>query len=103
MARKAAKNLPDKTAPPPVCLPIWNATAAVWIGGQLPGRGGKKIYRQASNWWLLSSLSEHPASDLFPKTIQRHVDNIRTLGGEIVLELNENSSPKTERHRADSC
>jgi hypothetical protein len=32
------------------------------------------------------------ASDLSPKTIQQHVDNLWTLGGEIITHLNENPS-----------
>jgi hypothetical protein len=32
------------------------------------------------------------ASDLSPKTIQKHVDNLWTLGGEIIRNLNENPS-----------
>jgi hypothetical protein len=30
------------------------------------------------------------ASDLSPKTIQKHVDNVWALGGEIIRDLNEN-------------
>lgn len=32
------------------------------------------------------------ASDLSPKTIQKHVDNVWALGGEIIRDLNENPS-----------
>ncbi len=32
------------------------------------------------------------ASDLSPKTIQKHVDNLWVLGGEIIRDLNENPS-----------
>lgn len=32
------------------------------------------------------------ASDLSPKTVQKHVDNLWTLGGEIITHLNENPS-----------
>ena len=32
------------------------------------------------------------ASDLSPKTIQKHVDNLWALGGEIIRHLNENPS-----------
>jgi len=34
------------------------------------------------------------ASDLAPKTIQKHVDNLWALGGEIIRELNETPSLK---------
>lgn len=37
-------------------------------------------------------LEELAASDLSPKTIQKHVDNAWTLGGEIITHLNENPS-----------
>ncbi len=33
------------------------------------------------------------ASDLSPKTIQKHVDNLWALGGEIIRILNETPSP----------
>ena len=32
------------------------------------------------------------SSDLSPKTIQKHVDNIWALGGEIIRDLNQNPS-----------
>ena len=32
------------------------------------------------------------ASDLAPQTIQKHVDNLWALGGEIIRDLNENPS-----------
>lgn len=34
------------------------------------------------------------ASDLSPKTIQKHIDNLWSLGGEIIQDLNENPSLK---------
>ena len=37
-------------------------------------------------------LEELVVSDLSPKTIQKHVDNLWTLGGEIIRHLNENPS-----------
>jgi len=36
-------------------------------------------------------------SDLSPKTIQRHVDNLWALGGEIIRDLNENPSLRKKR------
>src|ERR1043165_5793773 len=36
-------------------------------------------------------------SDLSPKTIQRHVDNIWALGGEIIRDLNEDPSLRRKR------
>lgn len=37
-------------------------------------------------------LEDLIASDLSPKTIQKHVDNLWALGGEIIRDLNENPS-----------
>ena len=37
------------------------------------------------------------ASDLSPKAIQRHVDNLWALGGEIIRDLNENPSLRKKR------
>jgi hypothetical protein len=37
-------------------------------------------------------LEELVASDLSPKTIQKHVDNLWELGGEIIRDLHENPS-----------
>jgi len=37
-------------------------------------------------------LEDLVASDLSPKTIQKHVDNLWALGGEIIRDLNENPS-----------
>ena len=37
-------------------------------------------------------LEELVTSNLSPKTIQKHVDNLWALGGEIIRDLNENPS-----------
>ena len=37
-------------------------------------------------------LEELAASDLSPKTIQKHVDNLWALGGEIIRDLHEDPS-----------
>lgn len=37
-------------------------------------------------------LEELVASDLSPKTIQKHVDNLWSLGGEIIRDLHEDPS-----------
>jgi hypothetical protein len=39
-----------------------------------------------------SFLEELVASDLSPKTVQKHVDNLWALGGEIIRDLNETPS-----------
>ena len=41
-------------------------------------------------------LEDLVASDLSPKTIQKHVDNLWALGGEIIRELNETPSLRSE-------
>ena len=41
-------------------------------------------------------LEELVASDLSPKTIQKHVDNLWALGGEIIRDLNEDPSLRRE-------
>jgi hypothetical protein len=45
-------------------------------------------------WWLASVPSWRTlvVSDLSPKTIQRHVDNLWALGGKIIRDLNEDPS-----------
>ena len=42
-------------------------------------------------------LEDLVASDLSPKTIQRHIDNLWALGGEIIRDLNENPSLRRKR------
>ena len=37
-------------------------------------------------------LEDLVTSDLSPKTIQKHIDNLWTLGGEIIRDLNETPS-----------
>jgi len=41
---------------------------------------------------LPAFVEELAASDLSPKTIQKHVDNLWALGGEIIRDLNETPS-----------
>jgi hypothetical protein len=41
-------------------------------------------------------LEELVASDLSPKTIQKHVDNLWALGGEIIRDLHETPSLRTK-------
>ena len=41
-------------------------------------------------------LEDVVASDLSPKTIQKHVDNVWALGGEIIRDLNENPSLRSK-------
>jgi hypothetical protein len=41
-------------------------------------------------------------ADLSPKTIQKHVDHLWVLGGEIIRDLNETPSLRKKNHRTDS-
>ena len=41
-------------------------------------------------------LEDVVASDLSPKTIQKHVDNVWALGGEIIRDLNEHPSLRSK-------
>ena len=50
-------------------------------------RPGEKLVAR-----LRPFLEALAASDLSPKTIQKHVDNLWTLGGEIIRDLNETPS-----------
>ena len=47
-------------------------------------------------------LEELVASDLSPKTIQKHIDNLWTLGGEIIRDLAPRPFPEKEEHRPDT-
>jgi len=58
-----------------------------WMGWQKDLPPGEKL--MACFRPFLEALV---ASDLSPKTIQRHVDNLWALGGEIIRDLNENPS-----------
>ena len=64
------------------------------MAGHARGWGWKKICRMASSWWALFRpfLQYLAASDLSPKTIQKHVDNMWVLGGEIIRDLNQTPS-----------
>ena len=55
------------------------------MAGPARGWGWKKICRRVSSWWSCSV----PFSDLSPKTIQKHVDNMWILGGEFIRDLND--------------
>jgi hypothetical protein len=58
-----------------------------WMGGPADLPAGQKLVARFRPF-----LEALVASDLAPKTIQRHVDNLWTLGGEIIRDLNENPS-----------
>jgi hypothetical protein len=58
-----------------------------WMGWEKDLPPGEKLVASFRPF-----LEDLVASDLSPKTIQRHVDNLWALGGEIIRDLNENPS-----------
>ena len=58
-----------------------------WMGWEKDVPAGEKIVALFRPF-----LEDLVASDLSPKTIQKHVDNLWALGGEIIRDLNENPS-----------
>ena len=58
-----------------------------WMGWEKDLPPGEELV--ASFWPFLEHLV---GSDLSPKTIQRHVDNLWLLGGEIIRDLNQDPS-----------
>jgi hypothetical protein len=57
------------------------------LAGELDGRGKGSAARCFTPFLL-----DLAASDLSKKTIQRHVDNLWILGGEIIRDVNEDPS-----------
>src|SRR5216683_2633615 len=58
-------------------------------------RHGLEHYCRDLNGWPRSWMGlekDLPASDLSPKTIQKHVDNMWALGGEFIRDLHSDSS-----------
>src|SRR5918912_2267538 len=95
MARKraAAKTSTINRATPPSTLLVerycrgletWPRSWMAWEKDLPPGEELVACFRPF--------LEDLVASDLAPKTIQRHVDNLWALGGEIIRDLNENPS-----------
>ena len=58
-----------------------------WMGWEKDLPPGEKLVA-----CFLPFLKYLTSSDLSPKTIRKHVDNIWALGGEIIRDLNENPS-----------
>ena len=58
-----------------------------WMGWEKDLPPGEELVAR-----LRPFLEDLVASDLSPKTIQRHVDNLWALGGEIIRDLNEDPS-----------
>ena len=58
-----------------------------WMGSEKDLPAGEQLLR------LFRPFLEHlAASDLAPKTIQKHIDNMWALGGEFIRELHSDSS-----------
>jgi len=91
MARQAAKTSKiNRTTPGPssklerYCRDLagWPRS---WIGWEKDLPPGERLVA------CFRPFLEHlVSSDLSPKTIQKHVDNVWALGGEIIRDLNEN-------------
>jgi len=94
MARKAATKTPkiNRTTPASsahlerYCRDL-NAWPRSWVGWEKDLPPGEKLVA------CFRPFLEHlVASELSPKTIQKHVDNMWALGGQIIRDLNENPS-----------
>ncbi len=95
MARKAAAaktSTVNRAAPVPPSLlerycrglDVWPRS---WMGSEKDLPAGEELVARFRPF-----LEDLVASDLSPKTIQRHVDNLWALGGEIIRDLNEDPS-----------
>jgi hypothetical protein len=71
---------------PPRCL-----TALIFRDGRCVGWARKRIFRPVENSskCFTPFLTHFAASELSKRTIQRHVDDLWILGGEIIRDLNE--------------
>jgi hypothetical protein len=69
-------------------------TAPIFTSGQSVGWASRRIYHPAGNLieYFTPFLLDLAASGLSKKTIQRHVDNLWLLGGEIIRDVNEDRS-----------
>ena len=83
-------NLNSPSLPPPVLLPYcrdlqdWPES---WMGEEKDLPPGRRIVESFTPFLLHLA-----ASGLSKRTIQKHVDNLWVLGGEIIRDLNEDSS-----------
>ena len=73
--------------PAEALLPWTGHLAPSWMGSEKDVPPGEELVR-----CFRPFLEDLLASVLSPKTIQRHVDNLWALGGEIIRDLNENPS-----------
>jgi hypothetical protein len=87
----------NRAAPaPPASLELYcrglNDWPRAWMRSEIDLPPGEKLVA-----CFRPFLQELIASDLAPKTIQRHVDNLWALGGEIIRDLHENPSLRRKR------
>jgi len=95
MARKAVSARTTKINPAASASPAevehycrdLNGWPRSWMGSEKDLPPGEKLVASFRPF-----LEHLVASDLSPKTIQKHVDNLWVLGGEIIRDLNESSS-----------
>jgi hypothetical protein len=91
MARKAAKTSKINRTTPSSNLERYcrdlNGWPRSWMGWEKDLPPGEKLVA-----CFRPFLEQLVSSDLSPKTIQKHVDNIWALGGEIIRDLNETPS-----------
>ena len=82
----------NRAAPAPPALLEHYCRGSGWLAAIVDGTGKRSAAgREAGG--LLPALSEClAASDLSPKTIQKHVDNLWALGGEIIRHLHQDPS-----------
>jgi len=87
------ENLQDKPHHPwIVCQPGALLPRPEWLAAFLDGVGKRSSSGRATGELLPAFSGTSVSADLSPKTIQKHVDNIWALGGEIIRDLNENPS-----------
>jgi hypothetical protein len=80
----------EMTSSPSYCrgLETWPRSWMGWEKDLPPGEQLVACFRPF--------LEDLAASDLSPKTIQKHVDNLWALGGEIIRDLNETPSLRSK-------
>ena len=68
-----------------------------WMGWEKDVPPGEKLVARFRPF-----LEALVVSDLSPKTIQRHVDNLWLLGGDIIRDLTENPSLRNRKSRCNA-
>ena len=100
MAKKAAARTPriDRATPVPAAdlerycrgLNDWPRSWMGWEKDLPPGEKLVACFRPFLEYLVM-------CADLSPKTIQKHVDNLWALGGEIIRDLNNNPPMRGNR------